>query len=349
MIWKPLDRLQTRLVNPVVAWLLRTPLHDLLSRRIALLTVTGRRSGAAIRLPVQYERDGDVLTVVSSSRRLWWRNLEGGAPVRLVLEGEAREGYAKVRRDPSPLVSICLEAAAEVEAPALPRKSAGLWWRWTRAVTLGESVGFMMPAVAGAWVAAPGWGMLGIGPLLQAAMIVLAGAVEGMFLGLAQAYALRTALPEVGTRDWVRATAWGAAIAWTVGALPIVIGERVLQWSPVVLALLGLMLLAAMGLLQWRLLRRHVRGAFWWVIATAGSWLVGLGVFALVTTPLWQEGQPAWLIVAIGVLGGVGMAATVAVLTGAALVRLFHYGLVHHEPVHHGPDSVAVGEWRRPE
>jgi len=320
-------------VNPVVAWLLRSPLHDLLSRRVALLTVTGRRSGAAIRLPVQYERDGDMLTVVSSPRRLWWRNLEDGAPVRIVLEGESRDGYAKVRRDPSPVVTIRLEA----EVPALPRESAGLWWRWTSAVTLGEIVGFSVPAVAGVWVAAPEWGMLGIGPLLQAAVIVLAGAVEGTFLALAQAYALRTALPAVATRDWVRATAQGAAIAWTVGALPIVLGERVLQWSPVVLALLGLVLLGAMGLLQWRLLRRHVRGAFWWVLATAGSWLIALGVFALVTTPLWEEEQPGWLIVAIGVLGGAVMAATAAALTGAALMCLLRQGVVSQ-----GPDSVPT-------
>ncbi|MGP3915979.1 nitroreductase/quinone reductase family protein [Nonomuraea sp. 10N515B] len=315
-----MDRLQTRLVNPVVAWLLRTPLHDLLSRRIVLLTVTGRRSGAAIRLPVQYERDGDTLTVVTSPRRLWWRNLEGGAPVQLVLEGVVWDGHATVRREPAPVVTICMKA----KAPAPPLEFTSLWWRWTRAVTLGEIAGFTVPAVAGAWVAAPGWGMLGIGPLLQAGVIILAGAVEGTLLGLAQAYALRTALPAVATRDWVRATVQGACIAWAIGALPIVLGERMLSWPPAVVGLLGLTLLAAMGLLQWRLLRRQVRGAFWWVVATAGSWLVALGVFALVTTPLWQEGQPAWLVVAIGVLGGVAMAATVAALSGAALVRLLH-------------------------
>ncbi|MDP4510072.1 nitroreductase/quinone reductase family protein [Nonomuraea turcica] len=338
MMWKALDRLQTRLVNPVVSWLLRSPLHDLLSRRIVLLTVTGRRSGAPIRLPVVYERDGDTLAVVSSPRRLWWRNLEGGAPVRLVLEGTARDGHATVRREPAPVVTICMKA----KPLAPPPEASGVWWRWTRAVTLGEIAGFTVPAMAGAWVAAPGWGMLGIGPLLQAAVIILAGGVEGTLLGLAQAYALRTTLPAVATRDWVRATVQGAAIAWAIGALPIVLGERMLSWPPVVLGLLGLTLVAAMGLLQWRLLRRHIREAYWWVAATAGSWLVALGVFALVTTPLWQEGQPAWLVVAIGVLGGAAMAATVAALTGAALVRLLA------RPAHQGLDSVPAGEWRRP-
>ncbi|TMS00334.1 nitroreductase/quinone reductase family protein [Nonomuraea basaltis] len=337
-LWSALDRLQTLLVNPLVAWLLQTPLHDLLSSRVMLLTVTGRRSGAAIRLPVQYERHGDTFTVISRPSRLWWRNLEGGAPVQLVLRGEMRRGHATVSRESAHVVAaeqqghvlksriapggpvVVIRLGTQDPAPA--RGGERMWWRWTRAVTLGEMAGFTVPAVVGAVVSGPEWGMLGIGPLLQGAAIVMAGAVEGAILGLAQAYALRSALPAIATRDWVRATAVGAVMAWIVGAMPIVLGERVLRWPPAVLALLGLTLLVAMGLLQWRVLRRHVRRAFWWVIATAGSWLVALGAFALVTTPLWQEGQPGWLVVAIGLLGGAVMAATVAALTGAALVRL---------------------------
>lgn len=239
---RALHRVRTRAVNPVVSWLLRSPLHDLLPGRVA--------------------------------------------------------------------------------PAAPPPDRTGLWGRWFRAVTLGEIAGFAVPAVVGALVTGPAWGLLGIGPLLQAAAVVLAGAVEGTVLGLAQAYALRTALPGVATRDWVRATAAGAAVAWLVGSLPIVFGERVAGWPPAVLALLGVVLLAAMGVFQWRVLRGHVRAASWWVAATAGSWLVALAVFAAVTTPLWQEGQAAWLVIAIGVLGGAAMAATVAALTGLALVAL---------------------------
>ncbi|MFG1965338.1 hypothetical protein [Nonomuraea sp. NPDC049028] len=140
------------------------------------------------------------------------------------------------------------------------------------------------------------------------------------------AYALRVALPGVGTVEWVRATAGGAGIAWAIGALPVVLGERVMSWHPAALIVLGVVLLASMGLLQWRVLRPHVPGAWRWVAATAGAWLVALGAFTAVTTPLWQPGQPGWLIAAIGVLGGAVMAATVAALTGAALVRLLRRG-----------------------
>ncbi len=212
-----------------------------------------------------------------------------------------------------PVVTIRLTPQAQEQAP--PVRRAGLWWRWTRAVTLGEIAGFSVPAVVAALA-------LGAGPLAQLAVILLAGIAEGAILGLAQAYALRTALPTIATRDWVRATAGGAAIAWTVGALPIMLGESLLRWPPAVLALLAMTLLAAMGLLQWRLLRQHARRAWWWVPATAGSWLAALAAFALVTSPLWQEGQPVFLVIAIGVLGGSVMAFTVAALTGAALVGL---------------------------
>lgn len=117
--WKLLDGFQTRPVNPIVGWLLRTPLQDLLSRRVMLLTVTGRRSGAAIRLPAQYERHGDTLTVTSRPSRLWWRNLEGGAPVRITLDGVPREGHAEVGRAPAGPVTGGSGAGTAMPAPVV--------------------------------------------------------------------------------------------------------------------------------------------------------------------------------------------------------------------------------------
>lgn len=352
---RPLDRFRTRLLNPVVRWVLRTPLHDLISRRVVLLEVTGRRSGRTIAVPVRYARDGDTLTLISKRSRTWWRNLEGGAAVRVTLCGERRCGWATVEHDrervrtalsaitatvggdtpPIPVeeavaVTLRLGSAALPSAPedTAVKSAAGppgrrrLWWRWFVAVTLGEVVGFSVPVLAGAVLAGVFWEVLGIGPLLAAAALVVAGTVEGVVLGLAQAYVLRLPLPGVATRDWVRATAYGAAIAWAIGSLPFLAGERLMTWPPAVLVLLGTVLLVSMGALQWRVLRAHVRGAGWWVAATAGAWAVALGVFTAVTSPLWQEGQPVWLGVAIGLLGGLAMAVTVAALTGLAILGL---------------------------
>lgn len=87
--------------NRVVALLLRSPLHPLVSRQLALITVTGRRSGKSYALPVGYRRTGDRVTIPVGwpERKLWWRNLRGGSRVRLRLGNEERGGVANVRGD----------------------------------------------------------------------------------------------------------------------------------------------------------------------------------------------------------------------------------------------------------
>ena len=87
--------------NPVLRALLRSPLHGVLSGRLALITVTGRRSGREFTFPVGYNRDGDVVTipVIWPERKVWWRNLRGGAPVRLRLRGEEHTGHAQALGD----------------------------------------------------------------------------------------------------------------------------------------------------------------------------------------------------------------------------------------------------------
>ena len=87
--------------NRLVALLLRSPLHPVASRQLAVITVTGRRSGREHSFPVGYSRSGEQVTipVMWPQRKLWWRNLRGGAPVRLRLRGEVRTGQAQVRGD----------------------------------------------------------------------------------------------------------------------------------------------------------------------------------------------------------------------------------------------------------
>jgi hypothetical protein len=83
-----------RVVNPLVRGLLRSPAHGLLSGRLALLSVTGRRSGRTFTFPVGYHRDGDRVTirVASPERKRWWRNLVDAAPVEVLLAGVRRPG-----------------------------------------------------------------------------------------------------------------------------------------------------------------------------------------------------------------------------------------------------------------
>ena len=89
-----------RYVNPLVRAILRSPAHPLVSSRLMLLTITARRSGREFTIPVGYERHGDRLVVSLQwpERKRWWRNLEGGAPVGVVLRGVRRRGTGRVTR-----------------------------------------------------------------------------------------------------------------------------------------------------------------------------------------------------------------------------------------------------------
>ena len=84
--------------NPVVAFLLRSPLHGLLSGSIMLITYTGRKSGRRYTTPVSYVRTGGALLVVSPKERVWWRNLRpergAGAPVTVRVRGKDRRARA---------------------------------------------------------------------------------------------------------------------------------------------------------------------------------------------------------------------------------------------------------------
>jgi deazaflavin-dependent oxidoreductase (nitroreductase family) len=88
--------------NVLVGVVLRSPLHPLLSRKLALITVTGRRSGREYTFPVGYSRRGDRVTIIVGwpERKVWWRNLRGdGAPVRIRVRGSEHTGHARARGD----------------------------------------------------------------------------------------------------------------------------------------------------------------------------------------------------------------------------------------------------------
>lgn len=91
-----LDWIMTRL-NPVVAFVLRSPFHYPLSLGLMLLTVTGRHSGRRYTIPVGYQRrDAYLLVLVSKARRKrWWRNYIQPSPVELRLRGRTLGGEAQ--------------------------------------------------------------------------------------------------------------------------------------------------------------------------------------------------------------------------------------------------------------
>lgn len=85
-----------KLYNPMVSWLLRSPLHNVMSNSTLLITYTGRKSGRAYTTPVNFVRDGETLLVVSPRDRIWWRNLRGDAPVTVRVAGRDLRGVGRV-------------------------------------------------------------------------------------------------------------------------------------------------------------------------------------------------------------------------------------------------------------
>ena len=194
-----------------------------------------------------------------------------------------------------------------------------LWTRWVAWVTVGEAIGFTVPAVVGAAT---------VGRPLQVWLpaLLAAGAVEGALLGAAQAHVLSGVVPALFRTRWVLATSAAAVFAYAIGLTPSASSELVGEWPVAVIVaaavILGTALLLSIGFAQWLVLPAHVDRAASWIWVTAVAWLVGLTIFMVVATPLWREGQAVAVTVLIGVGAGLLMAASVAAVTGLGVVAI---------------------------
>ena len=92
--------------NPMLKWLLRSPWHATASHEVLLITVIGRKTGKQYTTPVNYVRDGDVLSVLSHAHRTWWRNLRGGAPVKIVFQGKTIKTMATAYEDKADVIDL---------------------------------------------------------------------------------------------------------------------------------------------------------------------------------------------------------------------------------------------------
>lgn len=200
---------------------------------------------------------------------------------------------------------------------AAPDRTEPFFLPWLGWVALGEFVGFLMPMAAESLVIAAS-----LPDLVGAGMLVVAGLGEGAVLGAAMAWRFSRRIPSLNRRRFILFTAVAAAIAWALGMLPVVTLATWADW-PIAFAalvgiLLGVALLASLGVGQWIELRRHVHGAGIWIFASATAWCVGLAAFFAIAPPLWTEDQPLALVLAIGALAAAAMAISMAAVTGWA-------------------------------
>ncbi|MGW4356466.1 nitroreductase/quinone reductase family protein [Nocardia sp. NPDC004582] len=75
-------RKQERL-DAVMRWMLRSPLHRVVSGKLLIITVIGRKSGREYANPVAYVAHDGTLLIGTAAK--WRRNLRPGEPVRVTL------------------------------------------------------------------------------------------------------------------------------------------------------------------------------------------------------------------------------------------------------------------------
>ncbi|NYE20573.1 hypothetical protein [Microbacterium immunditiarum] len=199
--------------------------------------------------------------------------------------------------------------------------------RWIVIVTLGEALGFAVPAVVG---------VLTVDTPAFMPLILAAGAIEGVLLGLAQSVVLATVIPRLRRLMFIILTAAGAVLAYVLGVGLSASSETWLAWplaaQILLVATVAGALLATIGTAQWIELRRHLRRAAWWIPGTAAAWLIGLGLFFALAPPLWHEGQSIAIAIVIGIAAGLLMALAMAIVTGLTLRALLTASRRDHRP-----------------
>ena len=75
------------LINPVVAFLARSPLHFLISHQVLVIQFKGRKSGKQYLVHVSYHEHESSYTCVTLRSNIWWRNLKEVSHTKIWLKG----------------------------------------------------------------------------------------------------------------------------------------------------------------------------------------------------------------------------------------------------------------------
>jgi hypothetical protein len=158
--------------------------------------------------------------------------------------------------------------------------------RWVIGVTLAEGIGFLAPAVTA--LLATG---ADAGPVTLVALVVVAGWVEGLTLGIGQGRVLPVPVRRV---RFALLTATGAGIAWASALSFVAMADAAASGNvPLAWGLIALpVALLSVGFFQWVELRHHDPQARAWVAWSALAWGIALpcsfspSPFVDETTPL---------------------------------------------------------------
>lgn len=193
---------------------------------------------------------------------------------------------------------------------------------WVALVTIGGLLGLGLPigALVGstrldlpAWIVYP--------------LIALAGALQGLLLGITQALALHRTVMAVPRAGWALITMAGALVAWSLGLLPATLHALAapldLASRTVVAATVAgaVLLVLVVPIAQWLLLRRVLAGAWWWVLVETVGIIVAIGAVWGVSQAV-DTGRPLMDIAPTLGLGAGAVALAFALITGLGLLMM---------------------------
>ncbi len=80
-------------LNQAMKFILRSPVHGMVSKSVLLISFTGRKSGKTYTTPVSYSQSGGEVMVFTHAN--WWKNLGASRPVKLRIQGRDYQGLAE--------------------------------------------------------------------------------------------------------------------------------------------------------------------------------------------------------------------------------------------------------------
>src|SRR5260370_2550306 len=132
----PRLRLMNWIADPIVRGILRSTLYGILTHKELLMTYTGKKSGRAFTLAVEYVTDGEVIYILvgSPDQKTWWCNLRGGAQVKLLVRRHPFTAHAEIVRGNTDVVIRGLQAyfnrfPASATARGIQRSADGVFAR----------------------------------------------------------------------------------------------------------------------------------------------------------------------------------------------------------------------------
>ena len=124
-----------RVVNPMVGFLLRTPLAGPLRKQMMVFNVTGRKSGRQYSIPLSaHQIDGTLYALTSAP---WKNNFREGATAEVLHDGKTTKMRGELITDPT-VVAELSERCAESYGVKKAQTMMGLKFRDNRIPTVEE-------------------------------------------------------------------------------------------------------------------------------------------------------------------------------------------------------------------